>query len=181
MAVAAVGCFFGLLLTGRGMNVTQRGLGGTSGLCRITGTGHDVKRVDRGSLLRLRLGMLGTHSALARGRDGLGDGVFGLHSFLTLKRSRRLRPIIPRAVPAILLGCPSILSGTLTGGSFTRGVHHHRLRTSFRITGTGNGLHRVGLCTRMNFAKASGRFGDTCHHLGSGRVIRINFGVPVLS
>lgn len=181
MAVQTVACCFGLLLTRRGLKATERGLSGTSRLCGMTLTGHRVKRVSRGRLLRLGLSTLGTGTSLARTRDSLGTGVFRLHTFLKIKRSRGLHPIVPRAISKAGVRCGRILDGTLRHGSFTRGVHHQRLRTSCRITATHNGLHDVSLFTDIKCAKRGHSFPTICGGLRSGRVIRINIGVPVLS
>lgn len=181
IAVGAVNCFFGLLLTGRGLRVTERGLRGTSGLCRVTITGHGVNRVSRDRLVRLGLSTLRVGKGLARTRSNLGTGVFRLHTFLKLDRRRIVRPVLPRSTPSLQVVCRIILRGTRRGGSFTGGVHHHRLRTSCRITTTGKGHHDVGLFTAVNCAKGSRAFSTTCRQLGKGRIIRINVAVPVLS
>lgn len=181
IAHGAVACFFRLLLTGRALTATQRGRLGTRRLCGMTKTGHRVKRVSRGRLLRLGLSTLGTGTTAARTIDGLGTGVFRLHTFLKVSRGAGLRPIIPRSTPSVQVRCGRILDGTLRHGSFTRGVHHQRLRSSCTMTATHNSLHDMSLFTDINCAKLSGRFASTCGRLLSGRVMRIKIGVPVLS
>lgn len=88
---------------------------------------------------------------------------------------------MPRSTPGLGVRCGRILGGTLRHGSFTRGVHHHRLRTRCRITATQKGLEDISLFTGMNCAKLGGSLSPTCRGLLSGRIIRINIGVPVLS
>lgn len=174
--------FFGLTGTRDGCRVTGTGCTGTSALCVCTRKQCGVNAVDRGRVLRLRLGGLARRAGYVGTHVRIRGYVRRLHSCLNVRRSLLVGIEVSGHIPSLRVSLSTTLVLTGRGDPRVRGVLHHGIRDRDTISHTGTGTKLgTSVCLHFNLARATSGLGSTCQGPLSRRCIDLNVALPVLS
>ena len=180
VALKAIQYFFNLLLAKENVGIASQNLANARKLYEVAKAKREMGQISKNDLLQLELNLLNAQSKATDCESNYRSSMFQLRAFLDLGEDVTLDPVVPTAVPSVLVSYPDVLEKAHANNSFAKNIRRRQLEADYAVAKAKGDQREITLFAQVGYTGTADRFGPAYDRLKDNQIVEIGFKIPIL-
>lgn len=180
VAVTAISYYFSLLLSKENVSIASQNLGNAGRLYEVAKAKREMGQISKNDLLQLELNLLNARSALTDCESNYKANMFRLRSFLDIEDDVTLEPVVPDAIPDVLVTYADVLEKAHANNSFAKNIRRRQLEADYEVAKAKGNQREIALYAQIGYTGTSDKMGMAYDRLKDNQVVEVGFKIPII-
>ena len=180
VTMTTINYFFNLLLAKENVNIAAQNLDNATKLYDIAKVKREMGQISENDLLQLELNKLNARSTLTENESALKSNMFKLQSFLALEDDAMLEPVVPDALPNMVLDYSNVLDKALTNNKFAQNIRRRQLEADYEVAKAKGNMRQISLFAQVGYTGTDSDLGQAYNRLKDNQIVEIGFQIPIV-
>ncbi|MDR0972835.1 MAG: TolC family protein [Prevotellaceae bacterium] len=180
VTLSTIGYFFNLLLSQENLETAQLNLRNADRLYEVAQAKRQMGQISENDLLQLRLTALQAKATLTSAESNLNANMFQLRAFLQLSEETTIVPVVPAALPDILIEYQDVLSKALERNSFAQNIRRRQLEADYAVATAKGNLRSINLTASVGYTGQDDTFRSAYRGLRDNSIVQVGVSLPIL-
>ena len=180
VALKAIQYFFNLLLAKENVGIASQNLANARKLYEVAKAKREMGQISKNDLLQLELNLLNAQSKATDCESNYRSSMFQLRAFLDLGEDVTPDPVVPTAVPSVLVSYPDVLEKAHANNSFAKNIRRRQLEADYAVAKAKGDQREITLFAQVGYTGTADRFGPAYDRLKDNQIVEIGFKIPIL-
>ena len=180
VTMATITGFFDLLLAKEKVIICKQNLTNAEKLYEIAKVKREMGQISENDLLQLQLNVLTAKSTLTDNESNLKSHMFKLRSFLAIGEGEELEPVLPEAIPDVMLSYDEVLNKALANNSFALNIRRRQMEADYEVAKAKGNRRQMTLYAQVGLTGTDRSLADAYRGLKSNRVVEVGVKIPIL-
>lgn len=151
VALKAIQYFFNLLLAKENVGIASQNLANARKLYEVAKAKREMGQISKNDLLQLELNLLNAQSKATDCESDYRSSMFQLRAFLDLGEDVTLDPVVPTAVPSVLVSYPDVLEKAHANNSFAKNIRRRQLEADYAVAKAKGDQREITLFAQVGY------------------------------
>ena len=180
VALKAIQYVFNLLLAKENVGIASQNLANAWKLYEVAKAKREMGQISKNDLLQLELNLLNAQSKATDCESNYRSSMFQLRAFLDLGEDVTLDPVVPTAVPSVLVSYPDVLEKAHANNSFAKNIRRRQLEADYAVAKAKGDQREITLFAQVGYTGTADRLGPAYDRLKDNQIVEIGFKIPIL-